>query len=256
MNDDVPQSQRPQYTRRIDIKRAQIPCFYGKIGEHINNWFFLLEHRFKTERLSGKAQTEFAVEFMRDLALETFQRMFPADKPTPIWEELKSKFQKVFVPFNDQMQIRDELARLKQSSGPTGYNQYVHDFNRLINRLLNITEEDRMQYFLGGLSSYTVTRVREACPRTLDDCMEKAGVIENAPERYRKHTNLHSNFKTNGTGDQKPSYKSRHNIMDNPKLQYKPDYRFNKPSVICFKCKQSGHYSTHCTSKFFTSFTE
>ena len=44
--------------QKIDIKRAQIPCFYGKIGEQINNRFFLLEHRFKTEKLEGTDRTD------------------------------------------------------------------------------------------------------------------------------------------------------------------------------------------------------
>jgi hypothetical protein len=43
------------------VKRAQIPCFYGKPNHNIQNWIFLLEHRFKADHLRGGHQTEFAV---------------------------------------------------------------------------------------------------------------------------------------------------------------------------------------------------
>ncbi len=61
----------------------------------------MLEHRFKTVHLRGSHQTEFAVEYMRDLALEHYRASFSHLASTPGWEIVKQSFLKQFVPFNN-----------------------------------------------------------------------------------------------------------------------------------------------------------
>ena len=99
-----------------------VPCCYGKPQENIHNWIYLLEHRFKTENVKGNLQTDYAVEYMRDAALKTYKRLFPTEKPTHKWEEVKQQLLTAFVPFNHQMEIRYELKKLKQGFREDSFN--------------------------------------------------------------------------------------------------------------------------------------
>jgi hypothetical protein len=147
----------------------------------------LLEHRFKTDHLRGGHQTEFAVEYMRDLALEHYRANFSHLARTPEWEIVKQSFLKQFVPFNNEVKLRVDLDHLRQSgSGPDAYFTYVHDFKRLVNRLTQISETEQMLYFINGLQRYTQSRVQEFCPTTLEECMQRASAIECNQFRYNK----------------------------------------------------------------------
>ena len=112
----------------------------------------MLEHRFKTDHLRGGHQTEFAVEYMRDLALEHYRANFSHLARTTEWEIVKQSFLKQFVPFNNEVKLRVDLDHLRQSgSGPDAYFTYVHDFKRLVKRLTQISETEQMLYFINGL---------------------------------------------------------------------------------------------------------
>jgi hypothetical protein len=65
-----------------------------KTKDNIPNWIFLLGHRFKTDKLRGGHQTEFAVEFMRELALEHYHANFSHLAGIPEWEKVKQSFHK------------------------------------------------------------------------------------------------------------------------------------------------------------------
>ena len=93
----------------------------------------------------------------------------------PSWIEFKRTMLKQFQPFDAQIKLRADLAKLKQSKGQ--YLQYLHDFNRLINRVTDMTEADKMDKFINGLQTYTIRRIRESRPRT-QECIDIASGIE------------------------------------------------------------------------------
>ncbi len=135
----------------------------------------MLEDRFKTDHLRGDHQIKFAVENMRDLALEHFSANFSHLTRTPEWEIVKQSFLKQFVPFNNEIKLWVDLDHLRQSgSGPDAYFAYVHDFKRHVNRLTQISETEQMLYFINGLQRYTQSPVQEVCPTTLEECMQRA----------------------------------------------------------------------------------
>jgi hypothetical protein len=69
----------------------------------------LPEHRFKTDQSRGDHQTEFDVEFMRDLVLEQYREDFSHLASTTEWELVKQNFLKQFVPFNNEVKLRVAL---------------------------------------------------------------------------------------------------------------------------------------------------
>ena len=205
-----------EYHHRNDILRG--------LNENIHNWIYLLEHRFKTEKLKGELQTDYAVEYMRDGALETYKRLFPSEDETPTWAEVKQEFLNTFVPFNHQMEIRNELKKLKQGNGEDAFNMYVHDFNRLINKSDGINEHDQMMYFMNGLSPYTVKRVQETCPENLKECMRRAAAIANASQNYPKS-------------------------VESDRSEQRPREARDTTRIQCYRCNQYGHYRSKCPNQ-------
>jgi hypothetical protein len=204
----------------------------------------LLEHRFKTDHLRGSHQTEFAVEYMRDVALEHYRASFSHLASTPDWEIVKQSFLKQFVPFNNEVKLRVDLDHLRQNgSGPDAYFTYVHDFKRLVNRLTQISETEQMLYFINGLQRYTQSRVQEFCPSTLEECMQRASAIECNQFRYNKsHTKVapirHFSPKRSFSSSNHTPSSSKPSASATPKT-----------AITCFKCKQHGHYSNVCTNR-------
>ena len=127
--------------------KAQLPTYSGKTNENLRNWIFLVETRFDTDNILPAKQIDFVVGYLRDLALETYRHMgISGRKPT--WTEVKKRFINQFEPYNAQARLRGELLQLKQGSGPNSYNTYVYDFQRLVNQVVNMDDEDKMTYFI------------------------------------------------------------------------------------------------------------
>ena len=147
------------------------------------------------------------------------------------------------------MKLRMSLGNLKQGSGKFTY--YLHDFNRLLNQIEDMSEHDKMLNFINGLHKSTQRRLRELRPKTLDECIEIASGVEyyhnNKPER--------SNSNNIRRSDEAPTPRSSYNNL--PKHYTGNRYAnsnmgqvtSNKSNIQCFKCKQYGHYSNKCTLK-------
>jgi hypothetical protein len=218
--------------------------FLWKPNDNIQNLIFLLEHRCNTDHLRGGHQTEFAVEYMRDLALEHYRANFSHLARTPEWEIVKQSFLKQFVPFNNEVKLRVDLDHLRQSgSGPDAYFTYVHDFKHQVNRLTQISETEQMLYFINGLQRYTQSRVQEFCPTTSEECMQRTSAIECNQFRYNKSP---SKITSNSHSSPKRTFSSSTHTQSSskPSASATP-----KSSITCFKCKQHGHYSNVCTNR-------
>ena len=207
-----------------NYKRAPIPTFSGGKKENVDRWIFLLECRFKGDRVPENEKVLMAVGYLRDLPLEIYRRV--SRQGDPSWTELKATLFKHFQPFDLQMSLRTELLKLRQQG--TDYDSYVHSFNLLINQTDNMDESDKISYFRNGLQRKTAEEVQIRRPTTLSGAID----IATAHEQRYHHSSL------------LPEQSSQ----PSQNIRFQKSLKEGKPPLRCYGCQQLGHIGPNCPS--------
>ena len=191
----------------LRYKRAPIPVFSGTPKENVSDWIFIIELHFKADKVPDTEKVLMAAAYLRDLPLLLYRRLSHTDNLN--WNSLKTELMATFQPFDMQMNIRDEMHALKQNGNK--FEEYLRQFNTLLNRTDDISERDKISYFRRGLQRQTAHEVQFRQPATLDEAIRIAAAYE-------------QRFKTTTTDTD--SSKSK--------------------TVVCFHCKRSGHLANQC----------
>ena len=109
------------------------------------------------------------------------------------WETFKDRMKKEYMPFNQEMEFRKKLGKLRQGSGT--FKEYLYNFNILLNQLDNVTELDQIYHFQNGLNDETADKVAEERPTTLERAIDIAAAHE---QKFDNRRNRRSNDYPNG----------------------------------------------------------
>lgn len=154
----------------------------------------------------------------------------------PSWIEFRRAMLKKFQPFDTQIKLRSELTRIKYVRGQ--FFQYLHGFNRIINRITEMSEIDKIEKFTNGLRGYTVRRIREAQPQPLQNCIDLASAIEGTYDNEPTAGNAEP-VKDSGTGSGSLTKHNHRHVPNDRKPKYE---KSDKANIQCYKCNQYGHY--------------
>lgn len=204
---------------------SPVPIFSGKPDEDIDAWIFTVENGFETSKVMDLNKVSLAAAYLRDLAQTTFRRL-KTENQQLTWDLLKRELQIQFQPLGLQKQLRSELDVVKQKNS---FEDYLHQFYKIINKITGMSELDKMHYFTKGLASKTKSEVQYQDPKSLDEAIKIA-------TRYERHF---FGEKTKREECVQVSYVNGHN--DKVKTQEN-----RKQHVKCYNCGKQGHYQKEC----------
>ena len=169
-----------------------------------------------------------------------------SDTPRADWNGFKAILREHFLPY-DQRRLRQQLVSLRCTESIDGYNK---KFLSLVTQIVNITETDKLFYYVEGLHAQAKFQVLSKEPGSLtlamaiatqyETCINRAKETKveevNVTRRYsRPQVNKTSSGPKQSGGSVKPAYTPG-----------------TKVSVKCFKCgKHYGHYAKDCRSSNF-----
>jgi hypothetical protein len=95
------------------------------------------------------------------------------------WEEFKVKARKQFVLLHQQRHLRTELKALRQAQNKTT-STYVDKFRSIAMLIANMSDEDMIYTFMGGLHPAAQMQVNFQDPQTLEGAMNIAIAYDQA----------------------------------------------------------------------------
>ena len=157
----------------ISASKAAIPQFQGKEEEVVDAWFFALDRYFRKNNTHISLKVDRTVDYLRDGALVTFRSIDNWDSIS--WDQFRNAFYTTYQPQNLQKVLRKRLSSLKQENTIA---KYIEEFNKIMNKIRNMSEEDKIEYFILGLQPETSKEVAFEEPLSLVEAKTLATKVE------------------------------------------------------------------------------
>jgi Retrotransposon gag protein len=87
------------------------------------------------------------------------------------WEQRKQAMTVYYKPHNEQVTSRDGLKKLRQKRSVA---EYANDFNKLVLKLPDMTEDEKIYSFISGLQTEVKLQVELHCPNDFQTAREIA----------------------------------------------------------------------------------
>ena len=174
--------------------KAQVPDkYYGDGKIEIKQWLFDLEQYYLATRTRDETQKiYFAASLLRDSAALWWRQLVEEQGAMATWREFKEVISFQFTTTNTAVETRYKLSQMSQKPG-RGVTQYAREVSSLCMRLRDISEADKIFYFIKGLRQAEVRRdVLTHKPDSLLDAIRYAEISDAA--LYPKHSFRSPNF--------------------------------------------------------------
>lgn len=153
------------------VKPSKPSTFSGEIGRSAQLWLLELEFFFTAAGVDNNHRTAFAAAMLKDEALSWLASTNITDPHSVPWNDFKSAFLARFNPVTTSIQSRAELLQLKQSGS---INQYINTFQSILHRVTDMSETDKIFFFIRGASSSLRAEIVKRAPKTLQDAINTA----------------------------------------------------------------------------------
>lgn len=171
----------------VDIQPAKPDTFNGSRRNSPDVWVFGLETFFKaTGVVNPEQQINFAAAQLRESAATWWRRLSVMEEEAPkTWAEFKERFLRQFMPVASRETARASLHSMKQRNTVAGY------CDAFTSCLLQLEEDDMSQadqlfLFKRGLSEKVALQLNLVRPKTLQEAMATAVLIEQENRNYQR----------------------------------------------------------------------
>ena len=211
---------------------ANTPIFQAK-GVSVDEWFYVMEQALELANIPRSKVLSLVSSYVTGTALQLL--IAYSDTIRADWNGFKAILREHFLP---QRRLRQQLVSLRCTESIDGYNK---KFLSLVTQIVNITETDKLFYYVEGLHAQAKFQVLSKEPGSLtlamaiatqyETCINKAKETKveevNVTRRYnRPQVNKPSSSPKQSGGSMKPAY-----------------IPGTKVTVKCFKCGKQGHYA-------------
>ena len=128
---------------------ANTPIFANKPGERLDEWLFVLNNSFNRLGVSDSIEKlELATTNVKGPVLQSLIR-FKNENVHANWDGFSNLLKELYEPRNQELMLRQALRHLRQKDT---FANYLNEFQKIINRMVNITEAEKFAAFVDGLS--------------------------------------------------------------------------------------------------------
>lgn len=273
--------QQQQHQQQPSLLRPTRPnTFSGKIGEDVNNWLSELDVYFSAVNVHDNTRTVFAMSHLREVALNWAVTSPNLAQPSNVsFDNFKLLLRGRFNPVSTATQARSDLMLLKQTGSVSSY---IANFEMLMQRIPDMSDADRLNFFQHGLRSSlkmecikaAVTNVTQAITlvQRLDSSL-KSSTHRNSHDFYNSPNFSSTSSSSSSSSDQMVIDNGINNINYDDQENYGSEsdqerdeeqlaamFRTNRGQWTrnqqqlyaegkCFYCKQKGHRSNNCPQK-------
>jgi hypothetical protein len=209
----------------------KITEFHGKENEVVKDWIYNVENVFKASNIRDDNQKViYAKTYLRSAALTNF-KSFEAGKPNLTWEQFKEHLINKYRPLYHEETIRQKLKELKMEK-TENIRSFVNKYQQLIAEIDEMSEKDKIFYFVSALLDKTRRWVNILSPQSLDQAIEIA-------EKYETF-----NFDNNETKKVFVNQKQNKNSNQHVKRSYSNQSYRNRQNYLKYK-KAKGRYQNY-----------
>lgn len=147
--------------------------FSGQGKDNINTWIFQVESYFALKKITNLERLNYIPSMLSGHALVWFQGVCTSidSNARPYfstWQSFVDELRQQFQPPNLQQMLRRQLRQLTQRGN---ISQYIGEFRTVLSQILRMEEEDKIAYFIEGLSANARNELFYRNPNTLDDAI-------------------------------------------------------------------------------------
>ena len=276
--DTVKVVEKHEYRSKTVKLDTNTPIFANKPGERLDEWLFVLNNSFNRLGVSDSIEKlELATTNVKGPVLQSLIR-FKNENVHANWDGFSNLLKELYEPRNQELMLRQALRHLRQKDT---FANYLNEFQKIINRMVNITEAEKFAAFVDGLSDVfkhevikvsSCHTVNEAIPI----CSNYEFCISSGSKQRESVLMLAKSYGQNKNGPRPPFKKIfgqgselRNKFSKFNKIWKKPAYdtprsssrpSSNKPfvnfqirndkrdlsKVTCYKCQKTGHLANTC----------
>ena len=149
--------------------RKNLTKFSGEKKEDLQAWLVAIERYMYKARMPEHKKSDFALEFLTGKALRVFNSIDePLSQP---WSLHVRNLQAYYMASNTQSQLRTKLRVFKQT---TDILEHVSKFDSIMNEIIDMSETDKINYFIESLCEKTADAVNTHMPDSLIEAKEVA----------------------------------------------------------------------------------
>ena len=155
--------------------------FHGRTSEDVSQWIFSMEQYFLAVKVQEDRQkVNYATSLLRGSAALWWRQLVEDSGRPDHWNVFSNALRYQFVTTNTSIETRYHLSTLHQKSGH-GVTEYARQCVSLCLRLRDMTETDKIFYFVRGLRKPEVRRdVLSRNPDTLADAIRLAEISDSS----------------------------------------------------------------------------
>jgi hypothetical protein len=227
------------------------PFFYGKEKENVMTWVFQVEEIFNARHINEADRIHYAAGLLKDAALQWYHNMIRNIRegrrpPLKDWNELVKELEYAFQPPHQQQLLRRQLRQLKQTST---VQEYVYRFRNLLGQVTEMSEMDRITYFIEGLKGQTKAKVNYKAPATLEEAIHIAVTYDTAMFDRPSRMETKPNMRRDNNQYKNYSESTNTTYMDLSVLDTRKNKDELKQKGLCYSCKKHGHRFYECPTK-------
>lgn len=240
---------------------TELPKFYGRPNESLSMWLFQIENIFSTRHLFGHDRLPYLSSCLGEAALawlHNWSLSSQAHRTQPFldWEDFVASIKLAFEPPRQQQHLRAQLRLLRQSSSAQAY---TYSFRNILGQITSMHEDDRLSYYLHGLSNKLRGEVEVREPKDLEEAVKIAITIDSlrhgvdtripAFDTHSKRPPIPNSFSSAGNKERSTSppvpmelgsisQKTKNTSIKNKSTDYYTKF--------CSKCPRYGHTDAEC----------
>ncbi|XP_070017491.1 uncharacterized protein [Nicotiana sylvestris] len=186
LREEVVQLQRelqtvaPRSDERTKLRIPEPKAYGGaRSAKELENFLWDMEQYFQAARVQDDEKVTITPMYLTDDAKVWWRtRMTEVESAglpkIETWEMLKKELKSQFLPTNSSWIERDGLRRLKQSGTVA---EYVKKLSSLMLNVSNMTEEDKLHYFMSGLKGWAQLELRRQNVQSLSTAIAAADAL-------------------------------------------------------------------------------
>jgi len=167
VNIEYEQGDIPETNEKFKLDNKSIALFFGKKEEIVANWIIVTNNTMIVNKIPDKHRISCVLPYLRDAALQ-FTLAYVAQNGYENWQSFTDKLKQTFEPIDLQRTLRMEIKYIQCSGSIDDYNR---QFLILANRIVGLSEQDKLLHYTEGLRSKTRYEVDSKNPTRLDDAI-------------------------------------------------------------------------------------